>query len=603
MCVMGCQHGGGVGGLGENKCSASSICGHGDRSTKLLDRPYKIRTLIIMTALPALILAALVLRFTTAAVIPRDTCQGDGPDNGACQASTFSNIALPVGGHIETVSRVSNGCYGEGVSNLESPLFAHGLPQLCAVTVHAGTYRFGLFFPDNWTGQFLTVGNGAFGGGIEWLEMGVGVNYSMAVMSTDTGHSSLGSNMSWALNNKTAQEAWGYKAMDGSVQYAKQFTAAYYTKLKSQTAAITYSYYSGCSTGGRQGLKHAQYNPSLFDGIIAGSPAYYTSRYMPYITEFGRRNNNPNPDDNILLSHWPILTDLARLVCDAQDGVTDGIISLDNCTIRAQDFDDHHKRCPPGEASNNNTCLTDGQIQTALSLYQSYTTKDGVFVYPGPMPGSESGWVMTLPTVPEGFGQDWERYWVYNVSDAWDPKKLDVDQVFRDSDRGNPGQATANQTDLSNFKGKMILYHGLADGLIPVEGSTMYYKAVQEQMKSKGPIEDWFRYFQVPGMAHCFESPSNAPWMFNGSGQANQMNHDTNYSQNYVGVPGHLHDKQYDVLAALVDWVEGTKKPVESIIATSWQGATRPLCPYPQMAKWDNSSTFPQSDHQSWHCA
>jgi feruloyl esterase len=96
-------------------------------------------------------------------------------------------------------------------------------------------------------------------------------------MSTDTGHNSISPDGSWAVNKESLTD-WGYRAMHGSVVLAKEAIEAYYS------SAPRYNYFSGCSTGGRQGLKEVELYPEDFNGVLAGAPAWYTSHLQPVST-------------------------------------------------------------------------------------------------------------------------------------------------------------------------------------------------------------------------------------------------------------------------------------------------------------------------------
>ena len=525
--------------------------------------------------------------------LAQNLCPGGGP-SGRCVASTFSGI-LPPGASIEKVSTVTGGCYGEGSSDLAQPNYAYNLPQLCAVTVNISTYRFGLFLPtsSNWNGRFLVAGNYAFLGGINWVDMTPGPNYNMATLSTDTGHSSGVGDLSWSAGNQRAQLDWGYAALNGSTYYGKLLTERYYSKK------ISYSYYTGCSTGGRQGLKQIQVNQTSFDGVLAGAPAWQSDHLNPWYSHLGTYNLPEGDPKDIYQAQWTVMANLAQRQCDNLDGVTDGIISLDNCTVT--NF--ASVQCgQPGVDPNN--CLTAAQINTAMKVYSDYVLADGTFVYPGPIPGSEADFASSLAEgLPSGFDQEWEKYMLYNDPN-WTWQNFS-DQVFRDSVRLDPGHPTANQYDISQFRargGKIVLYHGLADGVVPTKGSNIYYNATQNAMG--GTLQDWFRYFQVPGMHHCASTDANvnAPWYFAGAGQPALLY--PTYSTGY-SVPGHVKDEKYDIFLALVDWVENGK-PVDSVIATVYNGntltvnRTRPLCPWPQRAVWD--STKNQNNASSWSC-
>ena len=172
----------------------------------------------------------------------------------------------------------AGGSYGEGVADVPYPYNPTGLPELCAVTIKvvsssSSSYRFGLFLPtaSQWNSRFLAMGNGGFAGGINWLDMGPGPHYGFATISTDLGHSSGITDLTWALNAPEKRSDWGWRALHGSSVLGKELTQGYYGK------ALDYSYYSGCSTGGRQGLREIQEFPDTFDGALIGAAAWHVS--------------------------------------------------------------------------------------------------------------------------------------------------------------------------------------------------------------------------------------------------------------------------------------------------------------------------------------
>src|ERR1700712_377449 len=144
----------------------------------------------------------------------------------------------------------------------------------------------------------MTTGNTGFGGGINWPAMGTFVQYGFASMSTGTGHSSSAGDASWALNNPEALVDWGYRAMHGSVITAKQVIAAYYS------GSIQYSYYSGCSGGGRQGLKEVQMYPNDFDGVVVGSPPWWLTHLPSGVVQVGKWNLPESGANRIPATMW-----------------------------------------------------------------------------------------------------------------------------------------------------------------------------------------------------------------------------------------------------------------------------------------------------------
>ncbi|KAI1176224.1 Tannase/feruloyl esterase [Nemania sp. FL0916] len=530
----------------------------------------------------------------TAASFAREPRQS----NVGCGALTFAQV-LPANAKIERVQPLEAGStYGEGVEDLAYPINPTNLPALCAVTVRVASsatssYRFGLFLPTEWNTRFLAVGNGGFGGGINWIDMGAGVQYGFAVVSTDTGHSSPTQNVSWAIDKPESKTDWGWRAIHGSVVLGKLLTQAYYGR------PMAYSYYSGCSTGGRQGLKEMQNFPDSFDGVLVGAAAWYTNHLNNWVTQVASYNW---PADDAKHIDWQLLPSIAPLIskqCDDIDGAADGIISLPGlCNVTFEEL-----LCEkPG--ANQSACLTAAQTETLKNVYSDWKTPSGELLYKGLLPGSEQQMYTVLnysDASPYGIG--YARYFVlnnatYRLSDF-------NDSLVTIAERTDPGNSTADNYDLAAFRdrgGKMIMYHGQADGLVPTQGSTLYYDRVVEKMGGNvTATQEFFRYFMVPGMQHCWTTPVDAPWAFAGASQASVLGNDT------WSVPG-FRDAQHDILLALMDWVE-KNATVDQVVATTWTKPTntssgvlkqRPLCPYPQMARWDGDGDM--NNATSWSC-
>ncbi|KAI0136214.1 tannase and feruloyl esterase-domain-containing protein [Xylariales sp. AK1849] len=509
---------------------------------------------------------------------------------------------LPANASIERVDYVESGStYGEAGLDLNYPTQPTNLPELCAVTVYVpssatSAYRFGVFLPLAWNSRFLTIGNGGFGGGINWLDMGSYVKYGFAVVSTDTGHNSTTGDVSWAYQAPQKKIDWGWRAMHGSVVTGKQVVEAYYA------SKIAYSYYNGCSTGGRQGLKEVQISPDSFDGVIIGSPGWYTSHLNTWITKAGTYNLPETDPKYIDWQLFPAMNDLVVKQCDQLDGVKDGIISLPDACVP-----DYTEMLCSRPGANQSACLTAEQLQTPKNVYSDYLASNGQFLYPGLSPGCEGQWQAVLNfTTTSPFGYNYLRFMLLE-NPAWNYTYYN-DSLVSYAVQTDPGFATANDYNLTAFKNlghKMIMYHGLGDGLIPPKGTDMYYNNVITTMGDNlTATQEFFRYFQVPGMQHCWTTATDtvdAPWMFGGEFQATSMGTDV------WSVPG-FKDKRHDILLALMDWVEnGTA--VESIIATTWEQPLnyssglrrqRPLCPYPQMATWNGVDI---NNATSWNCS
>ncbi|KAH8645435.1 Tannase/feruloyl esterase [Xylariales sp. PMI_506] len=530
------------------------------------------------------------------------------PNLDACQSNSSAvksviESVLPSNASVERVEWVDQGgTYGEGVLDLNYPIQPTNLPSLCAVTIDVissgnSSYRFGLFLPADWNSRFLAIGNGGFGGGINWLDMGSSSHYGFAVVSTDTGHNSTTADMTWALDNVEKKTDWAWRALQGSVEIAKTVVEAFYS------CEIAYSYYNGCSTGGRQGLKQIQIQPDTFDGVIIGAPSWDVSHINNWVTKVGTYNLPQTAPYYFDWTLYPAMQQLVSDQCDHLDGIVDGIISNpDACQP------DYTQMLCSNEGADPTACLTEDQIPTPLKVYADYVdSTTGEFLYPGLYPGAEGQWFAVLnysDTSP--FGIDYDRYMLLDDPSFDWPSYNDSLVAYADS--VDPGSPTAADYDLSTFRdlgNKLVLYHGMADGLVPPKGSKLYYDRVLDQLGEQ-PEEaaDWFRFFWVPGMMHCSSATTDtvgAPWNIAGEFQTTSM--DTGL----WSVPG-FEDSDHDVVLAVMDWVERGRAP-DAIVATAWNepfNATsgvkrqRPLCPYPKVAKWDGCGD--QDEAASWNC-
>ena len=390
--------------------------------------------------------------------------------------------------------------------------------------------------------------------------------------------------------------------MHGSVTLGKQLTEAYYGRN------ISYSYYNGCSTGGRQGMREMQEFPDSFDGVLVGAPAWFPGVLNNYITKLGMYNLPSGPGNP---KHVPtnLLTVLSKEVvkqCDKADGVADGIVSSPELC----QFDINKLLCGRNGNNNSSTCLTKPQAETVMKVYGDYRSNDnGTLLYPGLTLSSEDQWWVVVggQTDPSPFGTGYQRYLLLD-DPTWDWR--DYNESLIDLAKAkNPGNAVAANFDLSPFRargGKMILYHGLSDGLVPTKGSQWYYNQTLTTMAPPGSdpkaLQDFFRFFLIPGMQHCWTTASDAPWNVGAAYQAGVLGADQ------WSVPG-FRDSKHDVVLALMDWVE-KGKPVDSVVATTWRSPMnvtsgvlrqRPLCPWPGKAVYDGKGDVDEA--KSWRCS
>jgi feruloyl esterase len=413
-------------------------------------------------------------------------------------------------------------------------------------------------------------------------------------MSTDTGHNSSSFDGSWAYNEPEKIENWGHLAMHGSVVGAKAITAAYYEQES------TYNYYSGCSTGGRQGLKEAEYYPDDFDGILAGAPAWWTSRLQPWTVKVALYNLPTTADYHIPPALFPAIGAEVLKQCDPQDGLKDSIISDPvGCNFRAEEL-----LCAANVTNATSAgCLTSPQISTLYKIYTDSVGENQTFLFPPLYPGSEGQWFLFSGEEPNNLGTDYVRYFL-GLGPDWSFYDFNED-IQRLADETQPGNASVGY-DLSAFHakgGKVLTYHGMADGLIPAGSSPLYYNQVFRTLTREGiNVDEFFRFFFVPGMGHCSGTPTNinAPWYFAGGNQAPEL------GPTVYGVPG-FRDKDHDALLAMVAWVEEGVAP-DHIVGTKYVDdrtqtevlRQRPLCMYPKVAKYKGIGDA--NNAGSWEC-
>lgn len=441
-----------------------------------------------------------------------------------CTSSGFGTLPQGVSIITTTSFPVSSALnvYGQSAADDPgyNPSIAWNFPALCAAIASVddgnSSYQLGLFLPASWSGKFMVVGGYSFAGGINWHDMSPGPWYGMATVTTDTGHLSAQADQSWAAN-ATAREDWGSRAMHGAVVYGKLLVEAYYG------GAISRSYYSGCSTGGRQGLKEAQDHPDSFDGLLIGAPAWNTKDYMPWLTQIGVWNLAGSPS-RLTDEDFGTLAAFTLAQCDAQDGLADNITSApETCVIEWDDI-----VCgAPGDGPS--PCLGNATVEIAKRIYNDYYTNDSSreFVHNGFGVSSEETWSTFLTaSSTTGFDGDYERYFL-NYGPDWKTTDFNSSTVYDSRAREN-SVATADNYELSpNSKGeypKIFMYHGMADGVVPTKSSQLYYNRTQEAMPDED-LSSFFRLFLVPGMQHCvspFPTPSPFPSQKESRNKGNQ---------------------------------------------------------------------------------
>ena len=426
--------------------------------------------------------------------------------------------------------------------------------------------RFALGLPDSWNGRFLFQGGGGLNGSVA---APLGANAAgetpalargFAVVGTDSGHEGAVFDGSFFRDQQASLDFY-YVAIGRVAPLAKQMIAWYY----GQPAG--HSYFSGCSTGGREGMIMSQRFPSYFDGIVSGAPAMrtgYSNLALAYIGAVFRQSAPPHasgkPDARQLLSEADrkLVIDSLLVKCDALDGIKDGMIF----STRACNFDPGALVC---QGAKTDGCLTEAQASALKKAFAGPKTMHGDPLYPG-FPwdvgmGDHQGLPGLLygPTIPGPTAQ---------ANGEFDVDK-EAAQVGASANRLLGDSTWTNLSSFAGHGGKLIFYHGMSDPWFSALDTLGYYEKMAKDTDGNGPVANWSRIFLVPGMGHC------------GGGSAAL--------------------DRFDMLTAIVEWVEKGQAPDE-VTATGrpFPGRSRPLCPYPQHAQYKGEGD--PNDARSFVC-
>jgi len=505
---------------------------------------------------------------------------------GPCE--DLSALKLP-GATITSAESVAAGAFTPPGSAAAPPVFKNA-PAFCRVTAELkpskdSDIKMEVWLPaSGWNGKFQTQGNGGFAGMINYPAMAGAVSRGYATASTDTGHAGTAGDASWALGHPEKITDFGYRAVHEMTLKAKEIIHAFYGKNPKR------SYFASCSNGGRQGLMEAQRFPEDYDGIIAGAPANYFTHLLT-AGAWDVQATQTDPASYIPAAKIPALSAAVLKACDAQDGVTDGVIN-DPKECR---FDPAALLC---KEADSDSCLTAPQVAALKKLYAGPTNSKGEKIFPGRVPGGEdgpNGWASWVSGAAPGTSlmfQFTTNFFPNMVFDdpAWDFKTFNFDTGVKTADDKQAVNLNATDPNLKAFQergGKLILYHGWSDAAISALNTIDYYDSVVAKMGAP-ETSQFVRLYMVPGMQHCGGGPGPNSFGQFGAGPA---------------------DPQRNLRLALEQWVEKGIAP-DKIIATKFvndldpgQGVklTRPLCPYPQIAKYNGSGDT--NDAANFACA
>jgi hypothetical protein len=470
--------------------------------------------------------------------------------------------------------------YGDAVAKL---------PSFCRVAgvikpTNDSYIRFEVWMPGSgWNNKFLGVGNGGFAGSIDYRAMAGNLKRGYATAATDTGHEAEGGDGSWAFKHPEKVIDFGYRALHQTTGNAKAIIQVFYGQIPQ------HSYFDSCSDGGREAMMEAERFPEDYDGILAGAPAMYWTRMLAGGAGILRAMYS-NPASYISSVKIPAIGAAVLAACDAQDGVRDGVI---NEPLRCR-FDPSVLLC---KGAVSRSCLTEPQVAALKAIYAGARNSNGAQILPGFLPGAEvgpNGWSswITGPAPSFSYGAGFvEGYFRYMVIEdpAWSPLTANLDNALRMADKKTAHALDATDPDLHRFQargGKLILYHGWNDAAISPLNTLNYYKSLEGTMGAQN-TRNFVRLYMVSGMQHCGGGPGASSFGQLGSTTAKGPEH--------------------GIYTALEQWVEKGTAPGEVIATKYIEGnsakgvqMTRPLCPYPQIAKY--KGTGDTNDYANFVC-
>jgi feruloyl esterase len=368
------------------------------------------------------------------------------------------------------------------------------------------------------------------------------------VATTDTGHKAKTGPFDFSfMRDQQAYLDFAYQANAEVAGVAKEIVAQYYRK------PAAYSYFVGCSTGGREGMILSQRFPTVFSGIVSGDPAMRTrlsnlaiGKWFPVAYNQAApkdASGRPQLDKFLTVADRKLFMDALMNRCDAKDGLADGMIS----DPMGCDFDPAVLACRDGQSS---TCIAPEKIAAIKKAFAGPKNSYGTQVYPGFLYDAGIADTSALPgLLVLGSGGILGRY--------PDATEIDVDKEALHASDPLVEPASTNLSTFSANGGKLLFFHGDSDPWFSPLDTLGYYQSLAATNGGAEKVSGWSEMFLVPGMRHCGGGPAL---------------------------------DQFDMLGAVVNWVEKGIAPT-SVFATgkAFPGRSRPLCAYPKHAQYSGN--------------
>ena len=451
---------------------------------------------------------------------------------------------------------------------------ASRIHQYCDVTGYvAPQNKFALKLPllSDWNQNFFFVACGGFCGYSDARRCNLALARGYASVTGNGGHdSALGFDGIWAANAPELQEDFGWRSNHVVTLIAKAIATHYYGK------PIKHSYMAGNSKGGQAVLLEAQRFPEDFDGLMPSAPVYdYTGRSTIAAAWFARAVSDGHGGSVLNAAAAQAVHKSVLEHCGAQAGVKEGLVTdPPSCNWQPEMV-----ACASG--SSGPDCLDAKQVAAVKRLMTPVTNSKGEVLYAYPyIPGTETQWEgwnyfgAPSPGYPPRFANmELPGQYLTYLADVKVRKNVDALHFDFDLDPATLARARriydATSVDLRAFKargGKILMWHGWADGSIMATSSVGFYRGVMKFMGGRKPTEDFFRLFLVPGVHHG------------------------------GGGPGLT---EFDALTALENWVEKGQAPEKLIAWRSANGVverSRPVFPYPVLARYSGKGDPKEAD-------
>jgi feruloyl esterase len=497
-----------------------------------------------MSAKRCAIIAAISLGFlsTTAAAA---TCE-------SLKSVSLPQVTITSAENVAAGPFVVPGGSGNALAPAAQPIPAHCRVKWVLKPSSDSHINAELWLPSaEWNGKFMAVGNAGFGGAISvngYGDMQIGLRRGYATAGNDTGHTEAeGPGGRFGLGHPEKIVDFSHRAMHEMTVSAKRLIGEFYGK------APQFSYYKGCSTGGRQGVMAAQRFPRDFDGIIAGALANrHVHQHIAGLATSVALARHPESAISAKKAEM-----VSKALMNACDHYKEGFVN----DPRACRFDFSELAC---SGEDTESCLTPAQLKTVEVFYGGVKDSKGELVFSGQALSTPLR-ALAPPTDVPGGGYDTVRIWAFQ-DEKYDWKKFDLDRDMPVI-AAKVGFVDANDPDLTEFRahgGKLILYAGWGDTAITPENTVAYYENVVAKMGKK---QDVARLFMVPGMGHC---------------------------------RGGAGPNSFDTIGALEAWRERGAMPSEITAFNPESGLSRPLCAYPRYAKYNGTGNI--KDAANWRC-